>query len=79
MCGELDHPERFADCAPGYVEQLFRRAAGAAIADSTEPEANLDLVSPGTAGLARRGVDPGVARPWSIRPTAAITCCCRSS
>jgi len=47
--GELDHPERFADCPPGYVEQLFQESCGGAGAchDDSEPEANLDLVSPG--------------------------------
>lgn len=49
--GELDHPERFADCAPGYVEQLFQASCsgGGACHDGSEPEAGLDLVTPGVA------------------------------
>lgn len=45
--GELQRPERFASCPPGYVEQLFQtRCAGICHAGSS-PEADLDLVSPG--------------------------------
>lgn len=45
--GELEDPERFADCAPGYVEQLFQTACGGACHAGDEPAAGLDLVSPG--------------------------------
>lgn len=47
--GDLADPERFADCAPGYVEQLFQEgcSGGGDCHDSTEPEAGLDLVTPG--------------------------------
>jgi hypothetical protein len=56
--GELDHPERFADCAPGFVEQLFQESCsgGGDCHDDSDPEADLDLV---TAGAGERLV--GVA------------------
>lgn len=44
--GELTNPARFADCAPGYVEQLFQARCGECH-DATEPDAALDLSSPG--------------------------------
>jgi hypothetical protein len=47
--GELESPERFADCAPGFVEQLFQEgcSGGGDCHDSSEPEADLDLVTAG--------------------------------
>lgn len=45
--GELDRPERFADCPPGYVEQVFQRSCAGDCHAGAEPEAGLDLVSPG--------------------------------
>jgi hypothetical protein len=49
--GDLADPEKFADCPPGYVEQLFQAdcSGGGDCHDSSEPEADLDLVSPGAA------------------------------
>lgn len=44
--GELEQPERFADCAPGYVEQIFSTRCGDCHG-SDEPMAGLDLVSAG--------------------------------
>lgn len=44
--GELADPGRFADCPPGYVEQLFQSRCGECH-DATEPDAFLDLTSPG--------------------------------
>lgn len=52
--GELQNPARFADCPPGYVEQLFQAKCGACH-DATEPDAALDLVSPGM-GMRLKGV-----------------------
>ena len=46
--GELENPERFAACPPGDVEQLFQQRCGDCHG-ATEPEAMLDLVSPGVA------------------------------
>ncbi len=45
---ELERPERFADCGPGRVEQMFVAKCGACH-DADEPDAFLDLVSPGVA------------------------------
>jgi hypothetical protein len=45
--GELEEPERFASCPPGYVEQLFADKCGGMCHAGTTPEAGLDLVSPG--------------------------------
>jgi len=49
--GELTEPERFAECAPGYVEQLFQESCsgGGDCHDNSEPEADLDLVTAGAA------------------------------
>lgn len=47
--GELEHPERFADCPPGFVEQLFQEKCAGECHAGAEPEASLDLVSPGAA------------------------------
>ncbi|HVK78457.1 MAG TPA: hypothetical protein VM734_34395 [Kofleriaceae bacterium] len=47
--GELEHPERFTDCPPGYVEELFAEACGGPCHAGAMPEAGLDLVSPGVA------------------------------
>lgn len=44
--GELANPARFADCPPGYVEQLFQARCGECHG-ATEPDAFLDLASPG--------------------------------
>jgi hypothetical protein len=45
--GELENPERFASCPPGFVEQLFQTRCAGACHGATEPEAGLDLVSTG--------------------------------
>lgn len=45
--GELENPERFADCPPGFVEELFAEKCGGDCHGAAEPEAGLDLVSPG--------------------------------
>lgn len=45
--GELENPERFVECAPGYVEQLFATQCAGVCHSGTAPEAGLDLVSPG--------------------------------
>ncbi len=45
--GELEEPERFASCPPGYVEQLFEARCGGMCHAGTTPEAGLDLVSAG--------------------------------
>ncbi len=47
--GELEHPERFADCPPGFVEQLFMERCAGECHAGAEPEAGLDLVTPGAA------------------------------
>ncbi len=44
--GEIDNPARFADCPPGYVEQVFQSKCGDCHG-ANEPDANLDLASPG--------------------------------
>lgn len=43
--GELEDPGRFANCPPGYVEQLFQTRCAGACHDADTPEAGLDLVS----------------------------------
>lgn len=55
--GELESPERFADCAPGFVEQLFQESCsgGGDCHDDSEPEADLDLVTAG-AGTRMLGI-----------------------
>lgn len=45
--GELENPERFADCPPGFVEQLFQEKCAGECHAGAEPEAGLDLVSAG--------------------------------
>lgn len=46
--GELEDPERFAACAPGYVEELFQNQCGGdACHGGDSPAADLDLVSVG--------------------------------
>jgi hypothetical protein len=49
--GELDNPARFTNCPPGAVEQIFQArcnsADGKGCHGSSEPDADLDLVSPG--------------------------------
>ena len=52
--GDLENPARFADCPPGYVEQLFQAKCGECHGLS-EPDAQLDLVSPGV-GTRLKGV-----------------------
>jgi hypothetical protein len=47
--GELQNPERFADCPPGFVEELFMEKCAGECHAGAEPEAGLDLVSPGAA------------------------------
>ncbi len=48
--GELDHPERFATCPPGYVEQLFQTRCAGACHQGADAEAGLDLSSSGVEG-----------------------------
>jgi hypothetical protein len=43
--GELENPERFANCPPGFVEQLFQTRCAGMCHDADTPEAGLDLVS----------------------------------
>ena len=43
--GELEDPERFTDCPPGFVEQMFASRCGGACHGGEDPEAGLDLVS----------------------------------
>ena len=45
--GDLENPERFADCPPGFVEQLFMEKCAGECHAGAEPEAGLDLVTPG--------------------------------
>jgi len=45
--GELENPERFASCPPGFVEQLFQTRCAGACHSAQDPEAGLDLVSDG--------------------------------
>ena len=49
--GELSNPERFTDCPPGQVEQMFIAKCGgvdgSGCHSANEPDAALDLVSPG--------------------------------
>jgi hypothetical protein len=48
--GELENPERFASCPPGFVEQLFSTRCAGPCHGSDTPEAGLDLVSAGVEG-----------------------------
>ncbi|MEZ4399768.1 MAG: hypothetical protein R3B06_07100 [Kofleriaceae bacterium] len=54
--GELENPERFADCPPGYVEQLFTVQCGPGCHDAVDRKAELDLVSTGAGERARAAV-----------------------
>lgn len=45
--GDLERPERFAECTPGYVEQLFSANCGPDCHNAVDLEASLDLVTPG--------------------------------
>lgn len=47
--GRLEERERFASCPPGMVENelLAAKCGAGACHDAEDPEANLDLVSPG--------------------------------
>ncbi len=45
--GELENPERFASCPPGFVEQLFQTRCAGECHTGAEPEAGLDLTSTG--------------------------------
>lgn len=49
--GDLQNPERFADCPPGQVEQMFMQKCtssdGMGCHGANMPDADLDLVSPG--------------------------------
>jgi hypothetical protein len=49
--GELENPQRFTDCPPGQVEQMFQAkcagADGTGCHSANMPDAELDLVSPG--------------------------------
>lgn len=44
--GDLERVERFASCGPGRVEEVLEASCGSCH-DATDPEAGLDLVSPG--------------------------------
>jgi hypothetical protein len=48
--GELDRPERFATCPPGYVEQLFATRCTGECHSTAEMEAALDLEASGVEG-----------------------------
>lgn len=54
--GELESPERFADCPPGYVEQRFQESCGPECHNASDREAMLDLVTPGVGGRVRDAV-----------------------
>jgi hypothetical protein len=54
--GELESPERFADCPPGYVEQRFQESCGPECHNAIDQEAMLDLVTPGVGGRVRTTV-----------------------
>lgn len=54
--GELESPERFADCPPGYVEQRFSERCGPDCHNATDREASLDLVTPGVGARVREAV-----------------------
>ncbi len=49
--GDLENPQRFTDCPPGQVEQMFQAkcagADGMGCHSANMPDAELDLVSPG--------------------------------
>ena len=55
--GELENPARFTNCPPGAVEQIFQArcqsADGKGCHGSSEPDADLDLVSPGVGDRVR--------------------------
>ena len=55
--GELDNPARFTNCPPGAVEQIFQArcqsADGKGCHGTAEPDADLDLVSPGVGDRVR--------------------------
>jgi hypothetical protein len=57
--GELDDPERFADCPPGLVEQVFQAQCGTCHSGPT-PEGALDLAGPGV-GDRVMGITSGTA------------------
>jgi hypothetical protein len=59
--GELEHPERFATCPPGYVEQLFATRCAGPCHEGAEAEAALDLVA---TGLEARLVGETSATPF---------------
>jgi hypothetical protein len=43
--GELENPERFAECPPGFVEQVLQQRCGNCHSGGA-PEAALDLAAP---------------------------------
>jgi hypothetical protein len=49
--GELENPERFATCPPGYVEQLFQQRCAGTCHAGASPEAGLDLSRPDPAAM----------------------------
>ncbi len=51
--GDLERPERFAACPPGYVEQLFAAKCGTDCHDAATKLGNLDLVTPGVGARVR--------------------------
>ena len=59
--GELEDPERFASCPPGFVEQLFETRCAGMCHDADTPEAGLDLVS---AGVQARLIDVPSGTPF---------------
>jgi hypothetical protein len=48
--GELEEPERFANCPPGYVERLFQTRCAGECHTPDSLEAGLDLTSSGVEG-----------------------------
>lgn len=54
--GDLERPERFAECTPGYVEQLFSANCGPDCHNAVDLEASLDLVTPGVGDRVRDAV-----------------------
>ena len=48
--GELESPERFSDCPPGFVEEMFATRCAGLCHSSSTLAAGLDLVSPGVQG-----------------------------
>jgi hypothetical protein len=69
--GELENPERFAECAPGFVEQLFQEKCAGQCHAGADPEAGLDLASPGagTRVMGRASVQEACEGLMIVDPT----------